>query len=310
MPDFNPSDFTVPHIDYSELNLTAAGGILPQDEINPDDFNRSRDMLVERYIITGYDLATAAAPAVAHTTFLPGINMRWWVRDHEEHSGPFRPVPLFDNAAYERTTYLGSAAGLLSYRIGWRLTYPIPLPDQKSIYGQWSNPAILVAGGLAGGTVYVTCHGKLENSRKHRTVHVPVVYTASAGGGAVGPTLGYGPGPNEEGRNRYGETLLIDFIEVHTDTAAYPVVDVRIFNHLRLALWGDTGGSWSLGSQTFMYPLYMFGSHRNIDGQVVIFEPEGGPQFFKSAEGTGFEFQNTTAQAVRMQVARVGLVRG
>lgn len=309
MADILYPEFTVPHIDYSQVNLTAAGGANPILEINADDFSVSREVVVERYIITGYDLATAAAPAAPFTNWIPRVDMRWWIRSHEEASGPRRPVPVFDNAAYERTSYLGSAAGQLTFKVGWRLSAPVVLRDQKSIYGWWSNPAIAVAGGLAGGTVYLTCHGKLARSGKHRSVHVPITFTASAGGGAVGPGNFFGPGPLDQGRNRYGEDLLIDFVQVHTDTTAYPVWDTRIFNHLRIAFWGDTGSEWRIGSQDFTYPLFMFGSHRNIDGLVSIFEPEDGPKLFPSDEGTGFEFQNLSAQAVRMQVARIGRVR-
>lgn len=309
MPEILFPDFTVPHIDYAEVNLTAAGGATPTLTIDPDDFSISREFVVERYIITGYDLATAAAPAVAFTNWIPRIDMRWWVRDHEEASGPARPVPVFDNAAYERTAYLGSAAGQLTFKVGWRLTYPMVLPDTKAMFGWWSNPAILVAGGLAGGTVYLTLHGKLARSGRHRTVHVPVVYAASAGGGAVGPGAFFGPGPLDQGRNRYGEDLLIDFIQIHTDTVAYPVADTRIFNHLRISFSSDTGADWTIGSQDFTYPLFAFGSHRNIDGLVSIFEPEDHPRHFVQYDGTGFEFTNLSAQAVRMQVARIGRVR-
>jgi len=309
MPDVLFPDFTVPYIDYAEINLTAAGGATPINDINPDDFSISRDIVVERYIITGHDLATAAAPAVAFTNWIPRVDMRWWDLLHAETSGPRRPVPTFDNAAYERTSYLGSAAGQLSFRAGWRLTYPVRLRRDKSIFGWWSNPAILVAGGLVGGVVYLSFHGHLEQTGKHRVVHVPVTFTASAGGGAIGPGTAFGPGPNDEGRNRFGEDLLINFIEIHTDTTAYPVRDTRIFNHLRIAMWADTGREWRIGAEDFTYPLFMFGSHRTMDGLVSIFQPDDYPKLYTAEEGTGFEFQNLSAQAVRMQVGRVGRIR-
>lgn len=298
-------EFTVPHIDYTQLDLTWAGGATPRAEINPQDFRVSEDMVVERYIISADDYAVAAAPQVPFTTFLPRVDMIWWKYGVKKPAGPFRPIPCFDTAVYERTSYLGSAAGQLSFRLGWQFTHPQEMKDTAAIFGYWANPAPVVAPGMPAGTFYVTMHGKGQDSGEHLTVHAPVT-TLVGGAGSAGY---FGPGALGQGRNLYGETILIDQLLVHMDTTAYPLRDTRLLNNLRLAIWFDAGKQIRIGSQDFAYPLFCYGSHRSLDGLVTIFEPEGGPVLYPMNEGTGFEFNNLNATALRLQVARVGRLR-
>jgi len=298
-------DYTQPWIQLAEVDILAGA----TGEIVPNDFCIERSMVVERFLISAYDYAIDAAPAAPYSNFIPNLQGRYWRYKENKTTGPFRNLPIFDTAAYERTNWLGGAGGAIPMSVGWRLTVPIRLEMNESVRGQWSNPQIAVAGGLAGGTIFLALHGRGVDTGEHRVLHVPIVYGASAGGGAAGAGLPWGPGALSQGTNQYGEDINVHQILVLTDSTHYPVLDTRLFNHLRLSLWFGTGTKVRIGSDQWTYPLFCFGSHRALDQQVINFQPAHFPTLLDRREGFGWEFVNNSAQDLTVQVSTIGRVK-
>jgi len=305
------STFTRPNIQSVDLVLTAG----QRAEILPDDLRLDGETRwIKRVIFTEHTLADMAVPPAVDSTFLPQLVGRWYVRGRQEKSGTLRQVHYFDSQAWERhNPQFSAAAGQKVLQLAWRLDHTIEVQHGQGVYVDMFNPPTTAVGVWpAGGapSFLVALHGYGASTGWNRCLHLLATVGQTPGGGGAGVTLENGPGA--DGRNDFGETVIVDRITIHSDDLLLNTTDTRALNHLRMGIRIETSGVVLTGRSAGDWaPVIMYGSHRNLAGRVAIMEPLGVPLVVGTDESIGLELQNTNAAAVtvRAQVGVVSLVK-
>lgn len=313
MPEkYDLSRFTQPHIQYVDLVLATT----VRGEILPDALMWERPRWVQRIIFSCTALTDDAGPIQANETNLYAFWLRWWKRWREMATGALLPASIIcDNADWEHVGQAWTSAGVFSntQQLAWTFDRPITIPNRDTMFLDWVNPLIVMAGALAAGNLYVSVHGYGKETGKHLVLSDVFAYGASAGGGAAGTAGVVVPGPNS--RNDFGEDMIGTRLLIHRDpvNSASGAYQSDILNHLRMGVRFEPSGLvLSTRTQADMPPIVMWGSHRNISSRVAILVPQGEPMIITSRETLGFDIQNTTAapqaRTLRHQLGIVSLV--
>lgn len=300
------SRFVKPHLECVELVLN--NGATAQ--ILPAAFTNQGRRWLKRVILSAHDRADniiANIPA-NNSAFLGRITGRWWLRMKEEASGNQIQLPMFDSQRWERCSSQVPGGGPMFWQLGWTFDAPFVVPDNDTMFVAWSNRGEVAGGAaVAAGQFHVAVYGYGVVSGKPRMLHTNVAWA----GNPVGLTPTFGTAPTiQNAQNQFGEDIMATGMAITADGTDTNVADGRLFNHIVARVYFESKSSFSLcGRQPNEYvPLVAYGSHRNLDARVAIWEPQGDPMILENNDALGWEFVNGAGQVERIQVILVTLL--
>jgi hypothetical protein len=302
------SRFTIPNIQTIEAVVAAAGG-QPVD-IQPSMFRHRGRRWVQRIILSATDYEDNANPAIANTQSLSLITGRWWRRMMDEASGVLAALPNFDNQRWDRgglQAALGAAP--IPYSLEWDFDHEFEIPDNDTMFVELCNRATAAGGPLPNtGTIDVAVHGYGLTTGKPRMLHQTAAWPTLI---AQAQRLMQQAVTIQNAINQFGESMMAQKLVISTNTTNMALADTRLFNHITGRIFFETKAGLSLCAPDVdnFVPLCAYGSHRNINGLVAIFEPLGDPLITEDSEALGWQFQNGVAGlAERVQVSVVSLL--
>jgi len=302
MPQVDLSRFTKPNVQTLELALAAAA----TGEILPDLFFHRGPRVVKRIILSATDFLDAAVPFAAYTQLLQGITARWWIRMREQASGILYALPMFDNAAWERTALLAAGNATVNFCLRWEFDHPFRVYQNDVMNVDWSNRATAAAL-IGAGSFQVAIHGHGASTGKALSLMENVAYLANPGLGLASTGTA---AVTQNAINQFGEDFIAERLVIWTTAGLLNAADSRYLNHItaRIYISGKQTLSLCGVGQNDWVPLIAYGSHRNGDNCVAIWEPQGAPLVLDTSEGMGWQFTNGTANIQRIQVSLVSLM--
>ena len=298
--------FTRPNIQTVELVL--ANGA--QNQIMPDQFRHRGRRWVKRVILSSTDMDDIVnPPPVADTSFLQQITGRWWRRMRDEASGVLAPLTNFDNQEWTQNVPRALGAGPQQYKFAWNFDHTFVVPDNDVMFADICNRAVIAGNlGLGAGSLMLSLHGHGASTGMPRILQNPVAWVSTLGAPAT-RLMNTAP-TTQNAINQYGEDIIAEKLLIWSNSALTPVADVRIWNHITMRVYFESKAHLSLTGPDVdnFVPVIAYGSHRNTNGYVAIWEPYGNPLITEDMEALGWEFANAAGQAERISVSIVSLL--
>lgn len=310
--EVDTSRFTLPNIQTIEVMVPTLLAPGQPVDLAPDLFRHRGRRWIKRIILSATDFMDQAAPGAANSQWLNLITARWWRRMKDEASGVLCALPNFDNQRWDRSLIQAAlGAGPIPYTLEWDFDHEFEVPDNDTMYVDICDRARFAAAPLvATGMLEVAVHGYGKTTGKPRMLHQTAAWPALA---VANQRLMWTAVTIQNAINQFGESMIAKKLVITTNSTlmGQQVPDTRLFNHLTMRVYFEPKAGISLCAPDIdnMVPLLAYGSHRNLDGHVAIFEPQGDPLITEDSEALGWQFQSAVVGLFeRVQVSVVSLL--
>lgn len=316
MPDMSLQEllsrFTHPKILFGEVVVPLGGAAT---ELDQHVLKASRDMIVDRIVISEETYSQEAGPAAAFasSTFLHYLDVNWGVVERPRWAGEntYTPIEVFHNVPMDRSSggiFNGGATQYAAWAVNrWRLERPWVYNPQDTLQIDVSHPGVAL-GFPSGMDFEFMLDGRGIASGLDRIFRIPNVRVPQA---PANVPFAQSFTSNRLASNLGDEHYLMGSFgwmspQRMATGAGWPN-DLRILNVLRAKVVPSIGDSWSDAN----IPLIFYGLDQALPGRVAVHKPFGGPIYLKAGQSMTFSFRFNTPPVLdpvqtNVQVALIG----